>query len=53
MFMNELKNNSYIHNGLTFKLNGKLVFEIPDDFWERYYSLFNIKLLEIVKIKQL
>ena len=46
MFINELKNNNYTHRRLTDKLNGKLVFEIPDDLWERYYSLFNVKLLE-------
>jgi len=45
MFLTELKNNNNRHRLLSDKLNGTLVFKIPDDLWDRYFSLFNVELL--------
>ena len=45
MFLAELKHSNNRHRLLTEKLNDVTVYKIPDELWERNFTLFNVELL--------
>ena len=46
MFLTEIKQYNKTDKLLTERLKGKLVFKIPNSIWEKYYTIFDVKILE-------